>query len=74
MVHNQNSSISDKNEESDCRKECKEYCCVTKGECDWIKCSLCEKWLHENCTIFSKTYMDCGRNNRSRNLNKPTQK
>jgi hypothetical protein len=38
MVHNPNSSNSDKNDDSDCCKECKEYCCVTKEECDWIKC------------------------------------
>jgi hypothetical protein len=30
MVHNPNSSNCD----SDCCKECKEYCCVTKEECD----------------------------------------
>jgi hypothetical protein len=30
-VHNPNSSNSDKNYESDCCKECKEYCYVTKG-------------------------------------------
>jgi uncharacterized membrane protein YvbJ len=22
----------------------------------------CEKWLHESCSIFSKTCIDCGRN------------
>jgi hypothetical protein len=48
MVHNPNSSSSDKNNDSDCCEECKEYCYVTKDECDWIKCSFCEKWLHEN--------------------------
>jgi hypothetical protein len=36
-VHNPNSSNSDKNDDSDCCKECKEYYCVTKEECDWIK-------------------------------------
>jgi hypothetical protein len=66
MVYNPNSSNSDKNYDSDCCKECKEYCCVTKEECDWIKCSLCEKWLHENCTIFSKTCIEFGRNNHSK--------
>jgi hypothetical protein len=57
MVHNPNSSNSDKNDDSDCCTECKEYCCGTKEECEWIKCSLCGKWLHENCTIGSKTCM-----------------
>jgi hypothetical protein len=40
MVHNPNSRNSDKNGDSDCCKECEEYCCVTKEECDWIKCSV----------------------------------
>jgi hypothetical protein len=48
MVQNPNSSNSDRNDDSDCCKECKEYCCVTKEEYDWIKLSFCEKWLHEN--------------------------
>jgi hypothetical protein len=37
-VHNPNSNNSDKNGDSDCCAECKEYCYVTKGECAWIKC------------------------------------
>jgi hypothetical protein len=41
---------------------------VTKEECDWIKCSFYEKWLSENCTIFSETCIDCG--NGSKNLRK----
>jgi hypothetical protein len=68
VVPNPNWSNFDKNDNSDYCKECKEYYYVIKEECDWIKCSVCEKWLHENCTIFSKTCIDCGRNNRSRNL------
>jgi hypothetical protein len=60
MVRNPNSSNADKNDDSDCCKECKEYYSVTKEGCDWIKCSDCEKWLHENCTIFFKTCIDCG--------------
>jgi hypothetical protein len=67
MVHNPNTRNSDKNDDSDCCKECKEYYYVAKEECDWIKCSLCERWLHENCTIFSKPCIDCGRINRSKN-------
>jgi hypothetical protein len=70
MVKNPKSSYSDKNDDIDCCKECKEYCCVKKEEYDWIKFSFCEKWLHENCTLSSKTCIDCGRNNRSKNLNK----
>jgi hypothetical protein len=43
MVHNPNSNNSDKNDDSDCSKECKEYYCVTNEEYDWIKCSFCDK-------------------------------
>ena len=71
IVHNPNSNNSDKNGDSDCCAECKEYCYVTKEECAWIKCSFCEKWLHENYTISSQTCLDCGRNNRSKNLKIP---
>jgi hypothetical protein len=68
MVHNPNSSNSDKNDGSGCCKECKEYYCVTKEECDWIKCSFCKKVgaLHN----FSKSCLDCGRIIRSKNLTK----
>ena len=70
MVHTSNSSNSEKNDDRDNCKECKEYYYVMKQECGWIKCSVCEKWLHENCTIFSKTCSDCGHNNRFKNLEK----
>lgn len=46
MVHNPNSRNSD---DSDCCRECMNYYCATKQECDWMKR---EKWLHENCTVF----------------------
>lgn len=51
MFRNPNSSKSD---DSDCCKEYNECYCVTKQECDWINCPIFEKWLHENCTVFSK--------------------
>lgn len=70
LVHNSNSNNSEKNDDRDGCKECKEYYYVTKQECGWIKCSVCERWLHENCTVFSKTCSDCGHNNRSENLEK----
>jgi hypothetical protein len=70
IVHNRNSRDSDKDNESDCCKECKECYCVPKGKCGWIKCLVCEKWLHENCTILSQTCVDCGRNNGSKDLEK----
>jgi hypothetical protein len=70
MVHNPNSSNSDRYYDSDWCKECKEYCCVTKEERDCIKCSVCGKWLHENCTICCKTCIDSGSNNRYMNCEK----
>jgi len=35
-----------------------ENSCITKQECDWIKCTVCEKWLREKRSIFSKTCID----------------
>ena len=54
MVHNQNYSSSDINDDSDCCKDCKEHYFFAKEKCDWIKCRVCENWRHEYCTIFSK--------------------
>jgi len=38
----------------------------------WLKYILfawvCEKWPHENCTVFSKTCINCGWKNCSKNL------
>jgi hypothetical protein len=61
-------------DDDDCCKECEEYYYLTREECDSIKCSVCEKWLHENCTISSKTCIDCGRNKRPKSLGKRTKK
>jgi hypothetical protein len=47
MVRNPNSSNSDKSDDIDCCKEFKEYYCVTKQDCEWIKCPFCEKWVLE---------------------------
>lgn len=54
------------NGDDDRCKECHEYYYVTREECDWIMCIVCKKWLHENCTKFSDTCIDCGRNNKSK--------
>jgi hypothetical protein len=70
MVDNRKARSSDKDNGNDCCKECRECYCVTKGKCDWIKSLVCAKWLHENCAIFSQIYVDCGRNNGSKNLEK----
>ena len=42
MVHNPNSSNSNKNYDIDCCKEYKECYGVTKQEGQWTKCSVCE--------------------------------
>ena len=60
IVHNPNSSNSDNGDDNDCCEECKEYCCVTKQDCEWIKCPVCKKWILENCTGLAKTCLDCG--------------
>jgi hypothetical protein len=65
MVHNPNCSNSYKSDDSDCCKECKEYYCVTKQDCEWIKCPVSEKWMLENCTSLSKTCLDFGYSIRS---------
>lgn len=41
--------------------ECWENYYLTKKKTDWIKCSLCQKWLHESCTMYSPHCNNCGR-------------
>jgi hypothetical protein len=65
MVHNPKSGNSDKYDERDCYTECEEHCCVTKQEWSWVKCSVCEKLLHQNFKIFSQTCIEYGRSNHS---------
>lgn len=65
-VRNSKQGNSNKFNERDFCTERKENCCVTKQERSWIKCSVCEKLLHQNCIIFSETCIAYGRNN---NLN-----
>jgi hypothetical protein len=65
MVHRPYSCHSNEHEESNCCKECKNYYCVTKKECDWIKHRVCENWLHESCTIFSSACKNYGGKNYS---------
>jgi len=68
-VHRPNSSNY---HDSDCCKECMECYCVTKQEYEWIECTVCGKWLHEKCSIFSKTCIDCGHNICSKYLEQRT--
>jgi len=51
-------------------KECKECYYLTRGKCYCINCSVCRKWIHKSCTVFSKKCTDCGRNTRSKSLGK----
>ncbi|GBN35731.1 hypothetical protein AVEN_123289-1, partial [Araneus ventricosus] len=46
-------------------KECSENYYKTKRKCDWLRCILCQMWLHEDCTIFDTFCVDCSRRNRS---------
>ncbi|GBN99175.1 hypothetical protein AVEN_53645-1 [Araneus ventricosus] len=48
-------------------KECSENYYITKRKCDWLRCIMCQMWLHEDCTIFDTFCVDCGRKNRSIN-------
>jgi hypothetical protein len=70
MFHKPNWNNSDKNGDSGWCKKCNKYNYVTQQEYEWIKFSVCEKWLHEKCTIFSQTRIDFGHNNRCKNLEK----
>jgi len=72
MMHNPKSGNSDKYDERDYCSERKEHCCVKKQEWSWIRCSVCEKLLHQNCIIFSETCVEYGRNNNSKYLEKRT--
>ena len=60
----------DDDDDDDRCKECNEFYYLTKEECDWIKCCDCGRWLHENCTIFPKYCIDCGRKQKSKNNGK----
>lgn len=41
--------------------ECWENYFQTKKKTDWIKCSVCLKWLHESCTMYSPHCNNCGK-------------
>jgi hypothetical protein len=51
-ISNENNSHSGDNV---CCKDCRLHCCLIK-EYHWIETSVCEKWLYENCIIFSKSW------------------
>ncbi|XP_044761182.1 tigger transposable element-derived protein 6-like [Coccinella septempunctata] len=56
-------------EESDALSEVDETECVGCGESynktrkqeDWLKCIICQKWFHENCSSFLNTCQNCGK-------------
>lgn len=47
--------------ESNCCAECWENYFTTTRKDDWIQCSACKKWVHENCSIYKMKCTDCGR-------------
>lgn len=56
-VRTPNSSNCDEKDDDGWRNSSVGYCCVMKLQCKWIQSSVCDKWLHENCTILSKTWI-----------------
>ncbi|CAH2091297.1 unnamed protein product [Euphydryas editha] len=43
--------------------ECLEDYNITKRQVDWIQCTRCLKWLHEDCTMYNNLCNKCGRYN-----------
>lgn len=41
--------------------ECGEHYYSTQSRDDWIQCIVCEKWLHESCTMYLNMCNRCGR-------------
>lgn len=41
--------------------ECFENYQITKSTSDWIQCIMCQKWLHETCTLFKNYCSRCGK-------------
>ena len=39
----------------------KNYFLTKKKKADWIKCSSCQKWLHETCTMYTPHCNTCGK-------------
>lgn len=56
-------------ESDESQDEANDYECVecfddyqkTKSKVDWIKCIMCRKWLHEDCTLYGDYCNQCGR-------------
>lgn len=46
--------------ENECT-ECLEEYTETSEKCDWIKCIVCNNWLHETCSKFLNKCAVCGR-------------
>jgi len=55
IIRTLNSSNCDEQDDDGCRNSSTGYCCVMKLQCKWIQISVCDKSLHENCTMLSKT-------------------
>jgi hypothetical protein len=59
------SSDTDNNEEAaDYENECvgcKEDYRKTKKTEDWIKCTICGRWMYEGCTTYTDLCQQCGK-------------
>jgi hypothetical protein len=64
------SSDTDNNEEAaDYENECvgcKEDYRKTKKTEDWIKCTICGRWMHEGCTTYTDLCQQCGKHGRKK--------
>ncbi|KAG5871854.1 hypothetical protein JTB14_019370 [Gonioctena quinquepunctata] len=54
------SEDSDGNDEKTC-VGCGEIYELTTGTEDWMDCVVCQRWIHEGCTMFSDRCRRCGR-------------
>lgn len=70
---NSASSTIDKEVDSNNCVECWENYFTTSRKDDWVRCTICLKWLHEKCSIYKEKCTDCGRSE-IRNLNMNKQK
>lgn len=65
------SSTIDKEVDSNNCVECWENYFTTSRKDDWVRCTICSKWLHEKCSIYKEKCTDCGRSEiRNFNMNK----
>lgn len=56
-------------EDTDC-VECGEHYYSTKSKDDWIQCIVCNRWLHESCTMYPNMCNRCLRQKKRAENNK----